>query len=496
MKIFRDIKRAYTLAEIIIVLVVISVVVAVTMRVAKTKLDNITTYTYYSAYGVLNDVTAQMLADFNPSRNEYIDLAFLKLFLPIPQSLKVNATNNIRYDCASEYYSGFYCNEYNGKCNIDSGLAIPTSKSTDSLDSLSCPNTPRWYELSTFTGPSETTVTFKECPGKFDYTDESKNFFDYSSLRKTYDYVFDPLYNGHDTCSALCPNGNRNCGHFISSPASRRFVCNHGSATMLDDPYSTWPRCQFEEAAASCQPPSEGCPSGMVWKGEPTCACVAEPTTIPRMGSNFCKLFVSLVNTKAGATCNGSAISSDTTDFSATGVKEDFILRNGMKAYNVSQNPVRIADLVGNTDVGTVTKADGTQIKTNEWGYVLYIDIDGTSGDSKLWEDVYPFYVTLSGRVIPAYKTDNASDYNLYGGGSRYYLQTSIQVDTSDASGSRQYWLANSKSISFRESACRSGYVGANTNYCKRGTPITQNGTCASENSSCTIKKVSPIRVF
>ena len=53
MGIFDRVKRAYTLAEIIIVLVVIAVVVAVTMRVAKTKLDNITTYTYYSASQLL-----------------------------------------------------------------------------------------------------------------------------------------------------------------------------------------------------------------------------------------------------------------------------------------------------------------------------------------------------------------------------------------------------------------------------------------------------------
>ena len=488
MGIFDRVKRGYTLVEIIIVLVVIAVVVAVTMRVAKTRLDNITTYTYYSAYGVLNDVTAQMLADFNPSRNEYIDLAFLKLFLPIPQSLKVNATNNIRYDCASEYYSGFYCNEYNGECNIDSGLAMPTSKSTDSLDSLSCPNTPRWYEMSTYTGS-----TFKECSGKFDYTDESKNFFDYSSLRKTYDYVFDPLYNGMDTCSALCPNGNRNCGHFISSPASRRFVCNHGSATMLDDPYSTWPRCQFEEAAASCQPPSEGCPSGTVWRGEPTCSCVPEPPTIPRKGINFCNMFVSLANTRTGTMCNGSAVAADTTDFSD--ITADIVLRNGMRIFNASQDPATIPDLSLTEHTGAkITKADGTEIYTDEFGYVLYIDIDGgRNGGSVLWEDVFPFYVTLSGKVIPAYNTDAIAQF---GGGSRYYLQTSIQVDSVDAQGATQFWLDGAKSISFRQAACMSGYVGAATQYCSRTPAVTESATCIEENNSCSIKKVSPIRGF
>ena len=59
MGIFNRLKRAYTLAEVIIVLVVISVVVSVTLRVAKMRLDNITTYTYYSAYDLLSDVTGK-----------------------------------------------------------------------------------------------------------------------------------------------------------------------------------------------------------------------------------------------------------------------------------------------------------------------------------------------------------------------------------------------------------------------------------------------------
>lgn len=306
MGIFDRVKKAYTLAEIIIVLVVISVVVAVTMRVAKTRLDNVTTYTYYSAYGILNDVTAQMLADFNESNNDYMD-----------------------------------------------GTAAPVA-------------------------PAE----------------------------------------------------------------------------------------------------GEEVPS--------------QPATVPRNGENFCKMFVALVNTKAGGgECGGSAIEADVMDFSE--ITSDMTLRNGMKIYNASQDVAQIADLNGNTAGGSFTKDDGILVSnTNEWGYTLYVDIDGeNSGDSMLWEDVFPFYVTLSGKVIPAYKTDSLGEF---GGDSRYYMQTSVQVDTVNSVGATQYWLLKSKS--FKESACATGYVGDGTQYCKRGTAVPQNAVCKQETTSCSVKKVSPIRGF
>ena len=242
-----------------------------------------------------------------------------------------------------------------------------------------------------------------------------------------------------------------------------------------------------------CQQPSGGCSAGSVWRGEPTCSCVPEPPTIPRKGINFCEMFVSLANTNAGTMCQGGAVAANTIDFSD--ITEDIILRNGMKIYNASQNPDSIADLVGNDTGGTVTKTDGTTFDTNIAGYTLYVDIDGSSGESKLWEDVFPFYVTLSGKVIPAYKTDSLGEF---GGDSRYYMETSIQVDAMSSVGATQYWLLKSKS--FKESACKAGYVGQNTMYCSRhdvtNPAVTKDTICSQEQHSCSVKKVSPIRGF
>ena len=67
---------AYTLAEIVMVMLIIAVIVAVSIKVTKAKLDNIISYTYYSAYNSIRKVTAEMLADFDIKNDDYIMTLF------------------------------------------------------------------------------------------------------------------------------------------------------------------------------------------------------------------------------------------------------------------------------------------------------------------------------------------------------------------------------------------------------------------------------------
>ncbi|MFQ8626938.1 MAG: type II secretion system protein, partial [Candidatus Gastranaerophilaceae bacterium] len=76
----------YTLAEIVIVMLIIAVIVGVSIKVTKSRLDNVISYTYYSTYSTLRSVTSNMLADFNPNdeiyhaKNNIIKFSFLNLF--------------------------------------------------------------------------------------------------------------------------------------------------------------------------------------------------------------------------------------------------------------------------------------------------------------------------------------------------------------------------------------------------------------------------------
>ena len=52
-------------------MLVIAVIVAVTIGITRHKLDNIVTYTYYSAYSLLRTATSQMLVDYDPNDERY-----------------------------------------------------------------------------------------------------------------------------------------------------------------------------------------------------------------------------------------------------------------------------------------------------------------------------------------------------------------------------------------------------------------------------------------
>ena len=230
------------------------------------------------------------------------------------------------------------------------------------------------------------------------------------------------------------------------------------------------------------------CPDGTIWD-ESKQACIPSGRTISVNGQKYCEYLVSLLNTKPNAAeCTGSSISSTLTSFS--GKIADITLRNGMRLYNVRQNPQVIAELANNVEGGKVN-LNGLVVDTNKWGYTVYIDIDGEKGGSEKWVDVYPFYVTLSGMVIPAYDNDNPG---LYGGDSRNYLQVSIEDEVIKDGHRKTKWLA--KSVSYKEGACESGYVGTNTPYCKNGGAVSLKSECSVDNSLCRLKYVKPIKFF
>ena len=52
-------------------MLIISVVVAVTIGITKRKLESTVSYTYYSAYETLKDVSRSLLTDFNPKNEKY-----------------------------------------------------------------------------------------------------------------------------------------------------------------------------------------------------------------------------------------------------------------------------------------------------------------------------------------------------------------------------------------------------------------------------------------
>ena len=355
--------KAYTLLEIILVIVIITVVFAVTIGVTKRKLESSISYSYYSAYASLKDVSRALLNDFNPQNDNY------------------KALNPFEH----------------------------TSKLLEHI--------PHLFE------------------------------------QPTYADVTTPFCNIGDNPPA--------CGK----------ICNDG---LWQD---------IAGYSKDCTPDTEE------WRDLPDCKCVPVARTIPQKGEKFCKLFEQRVNTNSGD-CTGSDINSSSDNFNNK--KPDLVLRNGIRIYNLHTDPKEIDELSGNKSGFTVLNGMSSLIfDTGEYGYTVYVDIDGEKGSSTLWEDVYPFYITLSGQVVPVY---NTVDGNNLGGNSSDYLQTSIQYEKINAQGRRTIsWLA--KSVSYKEGACGSGYINSSTPYCSG---VAEKSECSSTatGSKCTLKTVKPIKFF
>lgn len=461
----KNLKKAYTLAEIIIVMLIIAVIASVCIKITKNKLDKIVTYTYYTAYSTINSVVKEMYRDFDSSINgDYISF----LFPPASAAnncYRKKAVGNKMYCVTYEFDSACnrsdILNKFNNKISALTdiygagifsdliadgiisnddyviyaegtkddcmGITKPIDSAPSSIITLNCEVSPEYLCTQTFVG-------------------KILNF-------KIEELPDEPV----ETKCNLTPPSPIPCGKKWDNSAE---VCGLTDITP-------WPPI---------------CPVGQEFNPKKeVCNCVPITPAIPRKGENFCKLFVSYSNTSpslinGGEECKGDNINEDNIEF--INKKPDIVLRNGMRLYNLTKDPDKIEALTGNSRGKTYPKADETEIDIDEAGYIIYVDIDGRNGNSILWEDVFPFYITLSGTVIPAYDNDDNS-----------YLQTSVYDEYIDENGRHVEWIT--KSTSFKESACSMGYVKEETPYCAS---VKQNDNCKLQEHDCAMKTIVPIK--
>lgn len=542
------------------VMLIIAVVVGVSIKVTKSRLDNIISYTYYSTYSTLRSVISNMLADFNPEDEMYKadgNLLFKRLFNRFPiGNLSANAEGTVKtYGCPYASYDYIHITYTvggtpNGGIINAGGFLLGSNlyegwTSSDLSDVLPCSFPPD-------IGYPEYGGAWVKCPGKRNGLDTyasseagckwSCKDYKWVSSSQNQDYFQETgtcgtihSLEGYSCFTAAGVStgdrqslvNNKYClyekdcpeGTYVSSYESdngmggknkieycaEAYKCCDGTyvKSVLDCDFSKCPTepkvcnivpsetetqiqyCQgkeFDNKPEVCgwvdiNPWPPACETGKEWSAE-HCQCVAIPASIPKKGANFCELFERLVNiSPSDSVCAGDAIAEDTEDFS--GKIPDFILRNGVRLYNVHQNPDLIPEL-------KIADAGSGSSEINEQsGYTIYADVDGIKGSSLLWEDVFPFYITLSGKVIPAY--DNGS-----GADSEKHMQVSVRNESFSLQGSRVLrWL--SKGVSFKEAACQAGFVNSKTPYCD-GTEYDM--SCSSVNSGCILKPIRPIKFF
>ena len=483
----------YTLAEIIVVMLIIAVIVSVTIGITKAKFDNIISYTYYNAYSTLRSISTEMLADWNPKDPEYKQALNEESYIVKVKNLKINLFNTLEQIFGYPAYAAISSGSNEGidkpLCLTPNGTVAPSKCPNGKwiCPGQSCLGKPGGGSICNKSCGSGFTLDITSCSCKCTLSCGSGYKLNSSScicekLPCTNKPSVIPCGQSWDegSCSLTgtvktCPSGqhlNSSCNCVTDCPAdlSPCNICNSESGIVSQNP-AIDRTCSDETYEWS----------------EDQCKCIPSPRTLPRKGMNFCKLFERYANIMSGSSvCSGSVISNGTTDFS--GKSPDITLRNGLRLYNMHSDAGAISDLANNTQGGVY---DGVP-NTNSYGYTVYVDIDGAKGDSQLWSDVYPFYITLSGKIIPAYDTSNL---NQSGGDSTRHLQVSAENENYAGGRRSTKWLA--KSVSFKEGACIAGYVGDATPYCKNGTSCTKAGECSENyNSFCRVKQIQPVKFF
>ena len=383
-------------------------------------------------------------------------------------------TANYSWNCPYKYTC------WDGSFVHNSSECPPCTKTCSSgyyLESSSC--TCKKIQVTCWDGSKAD--TYAECPSYVTCWDGSKKY-NYSQCPACPNKPRCPAGNWSDiTCtgdSKMCPAGqhlNSGCSCVNDCPSAAELtpcrLCSDETGEITKNP----------DINRTCSDET------YEWSEE-QCKCIISPRTLPRQGANFCKLFEANANIMGNTdVCQGSEIASNTTDFSDK--KPDVTLRNGLRIYNMHNDATAIAMLEGNTQGGVY---DGVP-NTNAYGYTVYIDIDGVKGDSRLWSDVYPFYITLSGKVIPGY--DSSANPNGAGGDSTSHMQVSVEYEHFNSGKRAISWLA--KSVPFKDGACIAGYVGDATPYCRNNPAVTKAPNCSADlDSVCRVKQIQPVKFF
>lgn len=257
-----------------------------------------------------------------------------------------------------------------------------------------------------------------------------------------------------------------------------------------------------------------GC-TGLQYWNETTGTCINRPASLPQNGTKFCEMFLDSVNIKDGD-CTGAgplAITTAANNSDFSNLEPDIVLKNGIKLYNVHNDPTNIAQLrdnepiamnfsdykvVNSFNINKITNIisrvfilpsyayEDDNLNFNNLpsrGYTVYADVNGDSGDSVLYEDVFPFYITLSGTVVPAFDSNIEA-----GGNSKSELEVSLSYDDYTTGSRVKKWIL--KSVSFQEAACTAGYVRTGF-YCSG---INVDAKCQNQDANCQLVIIKPLR--
>ena len=190
-------------------------------------------------------------------------------------------------------------------------------------------------------------------------------------------------------------------------------------------------------------------------------------------GPNLCEIVKENFNIKSyDCEVTPQTVSTAATNGDLSGITPHIVFQNGLKMY------------IG-LNYGDLSELSDAEEENDRKGFLVYMDVNGDSGEGKLWEDVFPFYLLKSGKILAGYREDTPS-----GGNNRDHLSVNVIYD-SYTGDTREVKLLMSDA-NFRSAACATGYI-KSAKYC--GDKV-QYDICKDVTHDCRMIVKEPIKIF
>ena len=425
-------RQGFTLGELTIVLIVITIVVIVTLPITLSKMKKVDYDSYYMGYSLIKDMSANILQEvlstpLDEPESQCLVESFGECiqepaFIPTPVSKSECEELAEVYDIIGgcyyeqDYYAGAVkaCNGSLAKMMVTGKVFSMVEKGTDieTLEKLNLLNASKYVALC-MSGSGE----YYDCP--MDYTAF------WISLVNSVDSKRGPIYTD-STASGGDASSQRN-------NATAYALC----MVSTDD----------------SEPEDEEI---MDTYNEVLCNKIKTDYNI---SSSDCSVTPDNVKNK---------VASDTLNT----LTPNIVFVNGLKLY------------IG-TDYEELPELSDAEEEKDRKGFKIYVDINGSSGKGKLWEDVYPFYLLGSGKVLLAYNEEEPS-----GGNTKENLSVNVIYDS--YSGEKREVKLLMTDANFRSAACAIGYI-KSEKYC--GDKV-QYDLCKDMAKDCRMMVKEPLKIF
>ena len=481
-------RQGFTLGELSIVLVVMTLVVMVTLPITLSKMKKVDYYSYYMGYNAVKSISANVLADLLDFISEYeelknnkpdedeedefadrpcstwsdgtIDCALLPAFHIYPSS-QAECENAIeKYTnykpinfCKTPYKyitdTLEICGSYVSA--VEAETTVPFSKSYLKSHVAGVTSTEKLAELGIDTYDVQNVIRTDYFGKQYSGTNYSFYIFNYTS------------YGTHDEFYQITLRDEN--GKFFSvdkddyTPRFNSSTGDYGCQEWMPC-WSEWTYPDQSLVYSMCyeriEPEEEEPPIEDVSYGLKLCEYIKDNYNID---SSDCSIDVSIVNNKVSSK-----------NFSS--LTPHIVFSNGLKLY------------IG-SDLVTISELSDAEDELDREGFEIYIDVNGESGKSILWEDVFPFYLLKSGKVIAAYNESSPS-----GGNNMEHLKVNVVYD--DYSGPNRALKLLMKDANFRSAACAVGYI-KSSKYCDGKV---QYDLCKDTTRDCRMMVKEPIKIF